>query len=91
MSRPDYIGSGRFRVRYWRLKDLRTVFDNHIGPPRLLAEAFGGRGLLPEDWRVVSLRAKILIALSAILKRLSRILPVLADFADSVYVTAIKH
>ena len=91
MSRPDYIGSGRFRVRYWRLKDLRTVFDNHIGPLRLLAEAFGGRGLLPEDWKVVSLRAKILIAMSAVLKRLCRILPILVDFADSVYVIAIKR
>ena len=56
-----------------------------------MAEAFGGLGLLPEDWSLVSLRAKILIALSAVLKRLSRILPVLVDLADSVYVTAIKH
>ena len=91
VSRPDYVSSGRFKVRYWRIRDLQAMFDKHIGPAQVVAEAYGGLGLLPEDWTVVSLRAKALIAISAALKKLSRILPTLVDLADSVYVTAIKR
>jgi SAM-dependent methyltransferase len=89
-TRPNYLEGGSFRVRYWSLAAMREVFERHIGGTRLSAEAFGGLGLLAEDRNLVSAKAKMLIAASTLLKRLSASVPVLINFADSVYVASIK-
>jgi len=83
--------SGRFRVRYWSLASMRHVFEKRIGPVFLVAEAFGGLGLLAEDRNWVSAKAKILIPISALLKKISVLVPRLIRFADSVYVVATKQ
>jgi hypothetical protein len=70
---------------------MREVFEKRIGPAVLLPEAFGGFGLLTEDIRYVSLRAKILIIISQLLKWLSSFIPSLIRIADSVYVVASKR
>jgi SAM-dependent methyltransferase/uncharacterized protein YbaR (Trm112 family) len=90
-TRPNYSGNGRFRVRYWSLAALREMFEKHIGPARVYAEAFGGLGLLSEDRNHVSTSAKLLITISALLKRLSDVCPSLIRHADSVYVMAAKQ
>jgi SAM-dependent methyltransferase len=82
---------GAFRVRYWSLAGLRNVFEQRIGPTEIKAEAFGGLGLLYEDRRYVSARARLLIYVSQALKRSSVLLKPLNWFADSVYVSAVKR
>jgi SAM-dependent methyltransferase/uncharacterized protein YbaR (Trm112 family) len=89
-TRPTYLEGGSFRVRYWSLASMRQVFERHIGRTGLHAEAFGGLGLLAEDRTLVSSKAKMLIASSTVLKRLSAAVPALINFADSVYVTSVK-
>ena len=79
-----------FRVRYWRLETLKKSYARQIGPTKVIAEAFGGLGLLVEDWRVVSVRARILIAISVMLKRAAQIITPLVRLADSVYVISTK-
>jgi hypothetical protein len=64
---------------------MRQVFDASIGPASLAAEGFGGLGLLAEDRAYVSSKAKLLIAISTVLKRLSALLPPLIHLADSVH------
>lgn len=90
MRRKTYESEGPFRVRYWSLPALQEVFSRHVGPARVIAEAFGGLGLLPEDRHAVDGRAKALIFASTLLKRLSRYVPPLIRVADSVYVEAVK-
>ena len=90
-TRPDYASGGTFRVRYWSLPSLRRVFEKHIGPTTVTAEAFGGLGLLAEDRRYVTGKAKLLIGTSQTLKMLSRIARPLIRLADSVYVVAVKR
>jgi SAM-dependent methyltransferase/uncharacterized protein YbaR (Trm112 family) len=90
-TRPDYQQGGPFRVRYWSLAAMRRVFESRIGPSTLLAEAFGGLGLLAEDSKYVSMKAKILIAISTFLKKLSVVVRPMVRFADSVYVVATKQ
>jgi hypothetical protein len=70
---------------------MRQVFERHIGPTRLTAEAFGGLGLLAEDRKLVSGKAKLLIAASTLLKKLSSAMPPLINLADSVYVKSTKR
>ena len=89
--RADYANAGVFRVRYWSLARMRDSFEKRIGPTKLTAEAFGGLGLLAEDWRFVSLKAKLVIACSTILKTMANWLSPLIRLADSVYVTSTKR
>lgn len=56
-----------------------------------MAEAFGGLGLLAEDRAYVSGKAKVLIAISAWLKKASALVHPLILLADSVYVVATKQ
>jgi SAM-dependent methyltransferase len=90
-TRRNYLDGGSFRVRYWSLRELRHVFEREIGPSQLRSEAFGGLGLLWEDWSVVSTKARFLLALSELMKRVSRIFPSLIQIADSVYVVSTKQ
>lgn len=90
-TRRDYHDQGIFRVRYWSLAAMRDVFEKSIGPTDLAAEAFGGLGLLNEDWNYVSVKAKILIVLSLIMRKMSLWLKPLIKLADSVYVHSRKR
>ena len=90
-ARQDYLNAGQFRVRYWSLASLRDEFERKIGPSRLIAEAFGGLGLLAEDRKYVSRKVKVLIAISTLLKNVSLFVPPLILLADSVYVVSTKR
>jgi ubiquinone/menaquinone biosynthesis C-methylase UbiE/uncharacterized protein YbaR (Trm112 family) len=90
-TRKNYLSGGNFRVRYWSLGTLKQLFAEKIGPTAISAEAFGGLGLLAEDWWVVNGRTKILIVISLLLRRISRAAPVLTRLADSVYLSAHKQ
>lgn len=87
-TRPTYMTSGGFRVRYWSFPELRAAFERSIGPCRIDAEAYGGLGLLAEDFQVVTGKAKLLITASIVARAISKVLRPLAWLADSVYVTA---
>jgi SAM-dependent methyltransferase/uncharacterized protein YbaR (Trm112 family) len=90
-TRRDYTNAGIFRVRYWSLASIRSVFEKNIGPSKLIAEAFGGLGLLAEDRNYVSTRAKLLIGISELMKKLSFFVPPLIWLADSIYVVSFKR
>ena len=89
-TRPGYAKSGMFWVRYWSLQQLRERFTAAIGPTALRAEAYGGLGILGEDYRFVNAKGRVLILASALMKALARVFPPLIGLADSVYVTATK-
>jgi ubiquinone/menaquinone biosynthesis C-methylase UbiE/uncharacterized protein YbaR (Trm112 family) len=89
-TRSCYADEG-FNVRYWSLNSIREAFEKNVGPPTLMAEAFGGIGLLAEDRSYVSTKAKMLITLSALLKKASLFVPPLIYLADSVYVVSTKQ
>jgi len=90
-TRRTYADAGVFRVRYWSLVSMRRVFEKHIGPTALKAEAFGGLGLLGEDRNYLSAKTKLLIAISLFMKKLSLLIAPLIRFADSVYVISTKR
>jgi SAM-dependent methyltransferase len=90
-SRRNYADTGIFRIRYWSLSSMHDVFIKKIGPTKLLAEAFGGLGLLPEDRKYVSVKARLLISISRLLKKLSLFVHPLIRLADSVYVISVKQ
>jgi len=90
-TRREYRNAGIFRVRYWSLASIRNVFERHIGPTQIMAEAFGGLGLLAGDWNYVSVKAKLLIIISVFMRKLSSRAIQLIRLADSVYVVSTKR
>jgi SAM-dependent methyltransferase len=88
--RSNYSDSGEFRVRYWSLCQIKKVFNKNIGPSSVIAEAFGGLGLLHDDWRIVSVKTKLLILISVCMKKAATVISLLVHFADSVYVVSVK-
>ena len=90
-TRPDYSRGGHFRVRYWSLSQMKDCFTKNIGPSTIIPEAFGGLGLLREDYPIVSAKSKVLICISTLLKNIARVLKPLILVADSVYVVAVKR
>ncbi len=90
-TRRNYKNAGIFRVRYWPLVAIRSIFEKHIGPSNLIAEAFGGLGVLAEDRMYVSTKAKFLIGISELMKKLSFVVTPLISLADSVYVVSVKR
>jgi SAM-dependent methyltransferase/uncharacterized protein YbaR (Trm112 family) len=89
-TRRGYLEAGSFRVRFWSLASMREVFENNVGPVSCMAEAFGGLGLLAEDRNYVRTKAKVLIAISRVLKKLSTFARPLIYLADSVYIVSTK-
>jgi SAM-dependent methyltransferase/uncharacterized protein YbaR (Trm112 family) len=89
--RLDYEAAGSFRVRYWSLASIGNAFERNIGPTKVSAEAYGGLGLLAEDKRYVSTKARLLIAVSRLMKTLSLFVKPLIWLADSVYVVSVKR
>lgn len=89
--RTDPEAEGPFRVRFWTYSQLARVFDSVIGPSRLLAEGYGGLGLLWEDAKYTSPFFKTVIAGSTVLKHMSRAVPLLDRVADSIYVESTKR
>ena len=89
-TRSNHRNEGVFRVRYWSLSQIKTVFRETIGPCIVRPEAFGGLGLLAEDWSIVSGTAKCLIAISVTLKTMAKIIKPLIRIADSVYVISAR-
>jgi SAM-dependent methyltransferase len=90
-TRKNYTNAGIFRVRYWSLAAMRRLFERNIGPCNLVAEAFGGLGLLAEDRMCVSAKARILIVVSEFFKKLCNLITPLILLADSVYVVSVKR
>lgn len=82
---------GDFKVRYWSLGALKQTFSDRIGPSNLLPEAFGGLGLLAEDWKYVSTKARLLIFVSSLARMIATYLRPLILLADSVYVVSTKR
>ena len=77
-------------MRYWPLVQIKNKFNGNIGPSTVTPEAFGGLGLLADDWWFASGKAKVLIVVSIILKKTARIIKPLIRLADSVYVVSVK-
>jgi SAM-dependent methyltransferase/uncharacterized protein YbaR (Trm112 family) len=86
----NYAEVDSFRVRYWSWSKLQRVFEQRIGPSTVSPEAFGGLGLLYSDRKSVPFAVRIVITISEMLKRLTKLIPVLKYLADSVFIHSRK-
>jgi len=79
-----------FEVRYWSTPRLRRLFTESIGPSRLSVDCFFGIGLQASDVGFMPPLYRLVIRISELLRKTSRILPPLRHLADSVYVESTR-
>ena len=79
-----------FEVRYWSVPELKRVFRKSIGNTLVSVDCYFGLGLQKNDMKYMSLKMKIIIGASEILRKISTFLPPMKYLADSVYVRSRK-
>lgn len=75
-------------IRYWKLDEMRHAFASRIGPARLSVDAYFGLGIQASDVDLLPWKYRLVVRSSTVLRHLSRLLPWMRVFADSIYVTA---
>lgn len=83
-------GSG-FDVRYWLLRDLKSMFTERIGPTRFEVEGYFGIGLQQSDKDLMTPFRRLVLRASAWMTAASARLAWLINVADSVYVLSVKR
>ena len=79
-----------FDVRYWRPGELLRTFTERIGPSSLSVDGYFSLNPQVSDLHLMPLRFRALVLASEGLRRISRVLPMLAKVADSLYVSSEK-
>ena len=79
-----------FEVRYWKPSELLTAFAQRIGPSNLTVDGFFSLNPQASDSHLLPLRFRVLVSASERLCRISRVVPMLANVADSLYVSSEK-
>ncbi|MEO7793282.1 MAG: class I SAM-dependent methyltransferase, partial [Thermoanaerobaculia bacterium] len=88
-ARRGFRAPVRFHhIRYWRLGEMRDAFSRLIGPAELSVDAYFGLGIQASDVDLLPWKYRLVVRASTALRRLSRALPWMRGFADSIYVTA---
>lgn len=77
-------------VRYYSPNEYKEIFDLYLDNFSYKNHSFLGIGVLKEDLKYVSLKNKILCLASLTGSNLTKIIPGLKKFSDSLYITAYK-
>ena len=78
--------SNPFRVRYWRPRELKEVFERLVGPSELSVDGFFSLNPQATDVDLLPSRYAWLVRASEALRTISRSVPSLGLVADSLYV-----
>lgn len=81
---------GRFDVRYWTPRELHGVFEERIGPTRVVVDGFFSLNAQSADIDLMPRRYRAVIRMSDFLRKVSERLPALVWAADSLYVISTR-
>jgi len=79
-----------FRVRYWRLSEIKRVFTDVIGATQLTVDGYFGLGVQPSDIHLLPRKYQLVVRSSEFLRKLSLRFHWMIHFADSVYAESTK-
>jgi SAM-dependent methyltransferase len=77
-----------FEVRYWRPKELLSMFTEKIGFSELSADGYFSLNVQPSDLHLLPARYRALVRVSEALRWMSGKAPILSKVADSLYVSS---
>jgi len=81
---------GGFEVRHWSPAEIRSFFENAIGPTDLFVDGYFTILPQPGDLSLLLPRHRAIMHMSAMGQSLSRIFPPLVNLADSLYASSLK-
>jgi SAM-dependent methyltransferase/uncharacterized protein YbaR (Trm112 family) len=90
-ARRGFGDGAGFDVRYWRLRELRRLFTDRIGPSRFEVDGYFGIGLQQSDKHLMTPFRRAVLSASAAMTAASERLSWLIHLADSVYVQSVKR
>jgi SAM-dependent methyltransferase len=79
-----------FRVHYWTTRELRTLFNDAVGPSQIYPAGFFSLDAQGADLDLLAWREAALVRVSETLRRVSQKFPPLTAMADSLYVDSLK-
>jgi 2-polyprenyl-3-methyl-5-hydroxy-6-metoxy-1,4-benzoquinol methylase len=80
-----------FEGRYWRPWDLRNTFGDLIGPTHLFVDGYFGFNVHSSDKDLLLKRYRMVVTCSDILRRMSKTMPWMKYWADSLYVQSVRE
>lgn len=89
-ARRGFRAPIEFEVRYWSMRELHETFGRFLGEPTAYVDCFFGLGLQKADLDLMPISHRALIGLSETLKGMSKAIPMLIRFADSVFLLSRK-
>lgn len=83
--RRGFRQARHFEVRYWTPRELLRCFNAELGPTHLSVDGFFGLGIQPSDIDLLPIRYRTVVRCSEMLRSMSKFVPGLSWFADSLY------
>lgn len=90
LGKRGFSDGSEFDVRYYGLRELREKFSRHIGPTRISVDCFLGLNVHKEDLDLIQWYRRPIIWVAETAKAMTKVVPPLANFADSVYAESVK-
>ncbi|CAN5391221.1 hypothetical protein BH10ACI3_BH10ACI3_26710 [soil metagenome] len=78
-------------VFYWTAGELKSVFNEQLGPSKLTADCFLGLNIQGTDVDIMPWTHKIVIRTSEMLRKISEFATPMVHIADSLYVSSINR
>lgn len=78
-------------VRYYSISTYKKIFEKIFGNFKYKNHSLIGIGILKEDLKYVSFKNKILCGISLLGSLITKIIPGLSKFSDSIYIKAFKN
>lgn len=89
-ARRGFRAARGFEVRYWSPTDIEAAFHSLIGPTTLSVDGYFTLNPQPSDMDLMPSHYRQIVRLSEAMRSLSRRVPGLLRFADSIFATAVK-
>lgn len=89
-ARRGFRKTRDFEVRYWRPRELLSVFSREIGPARISTDGYFSLNAQISDVQLFPWRYRALVYTSEMLRKTSEVFPPLTYVADSIYVDATR-
>jgi len=74
-----------FEVRYWSPEEMLKTFRDIIGETNISVDGYFGLGIQKNDLHLLPYKYKLVVQASEVIRRASKLLPFLINFADSLY------
>lgn len=90
-ARRGFAEGENFDVRYWSPSELIKTFTEIFGATEMTADCYFGLNVQGTDIDMFPPHFKMVVRSSELLRRMSRKMPLLAKFADSVYLESVNQ